>query len=174
MRPQIKILIKDLEGRRAAFYAALEGQDDLGVVVRAHIYIEEELRHFVRVKAPAPEFVDFDGLDYSATLTLALILGLPEKFKAPLKTLGSLRNKFSHRPGMAIDRSAARDLYVKLGPTAQKELRDALKKTQLIRSDRETNVEKMSPKELFCVVCVQLHLYILDLSVSAAALEVKR
>lgn len=125
------------------------------------------------MKAPAPEFVKFEVLDYHATLHLALILGLPQELKAPLKALGSVRNKFSHRPAMVIDRATAKDLYTKLGRDADKNLRKGLREMTPLYPERETNVDKMSPKELFCVSCAYLHLVVLHAAVSIAASEVK-
>jgi hypothetical protein len=39
----------------AAFYEALRVEDDLGMIVRAHIHIESKLREFIESAAPAPE-----------------------------------------------------------------------------------------------------------------------
>jgi len=173
MRQQIRDLIKDWDERRQSFYQALEGEDDLGVVVRAHISIENELQHFVRVAAPAPEYVDFKEMDYSATLTLALILGLKKELRQPLRALGSLRNKFSHRLHMTIGRSDAFDIYSKLGAAAQKDIKSSLSQTAPKFPGRPQKVEQMTPRQLLAFSCFYLHLCVLGAAVSIAADEAR-
>jgi hypothetical protein len=53
---------------------ALSGEDDLGMVVWAHIIIEHELEEFVRLAAPEPSQLKFSEMDYSAKVKLALVL----------------------------------------------------------------------------------------------------
>jgi hypothetical protein len=172
MRPEINDLIKDVAERRSAFYATLDGQDDLGVVVRAHIAIEQELRHFIKIKAPCPEFVDFKEMDYNATLTLAMMLGLPKDLRPLLAALGSLRNKFSHRMNMVLRQSDAADLYAKLGKAAQKDLQVGLRSASAKHPDREGDPKNMTPKELLAVTCGYLHLLVMGAATAAAHAEV--
>src|SRR5450755_668212 len=52
------------DARLATFIDALNSEDDLGMVVRAHIHIEHELKEFVTSAAPRPDqvkFPDYDG-----------------------------------------------------------------------------------------------------------------
>lgn len=73
-------LIEGLAERDKAFYEALRGEDDLGMVVRAHIHIEHELRGLITAAAPKPDQVKFSEMDFDATIRLALILGLHPEF----------------------------------------------------------------------------------------------
>jgi len=118
----------DFEKRSAAFFAALTGEDDLGVIVRGHIHIEHELRALIEVAAPNASFIDFGELDYVQTVKLALILGLNEEFKAPLTATGTLRNKFSHRLGMKIDVNAAMNLHASFGRSSKEFMRGTYEK----------------------------------------------
>ena len=116
-------LHKVLDGvadRDRAFYEALRGEDDLGMVVRAHIHIEHELREFIRAAAPAPDQFKPSDLDFGGTVRLALILGLDAEFKTPLLHLGSLRNKFAHRLDMRISEEEAKNFWEALGPAAKR------------------------------------------------------
>jgi hypothetical protein len=50
MTPKHKLpdgYLENLDARERAFFQALEGDDELGMVVRAHIHIEHELREFI-------------------------------------------------------------------------------------------------------------------------------
>jgi hypothetical protein len=134
-------LIAGLAERDQAFYAALRGEDELGMVVRAHIHIEHELRAVIMAVAPVPNQVRFSDLDFEATVRLALILGVHPEFKSPLAAIGKLRNKFSHRLDMKLGKSEADDLYKALGA----EIKKIVQKTyDNLRAD---NPDKDYPKK---------------------------
>jgi hypothetical protein len=64
--------IESVEARTDAFFQMLNGEDDLGMVIRAHIHIEHELREFILATAPNPGEIKFSDYDYAKTLQLAL------------------------------------------------------------------------------------------------------
>jgi hypothetical protein len=113
-------IIEGQAERDQAFYLALRGEDDLGMVVRTHIHVEHTVRAFITAAAPAPDQVKFGLMDYDATVRLALVLGLNIEFQNGLSGLGSLRNKFSHRLNMRIGEEEAKNLYQALGPTSKR------------------------------------------------------
>ena len=78
-----------------AFCRALEGEDDLGVVVRAHIHIESKLINFINEKLT--DLKTLNRLRYSQRVELACELGLNSEMKEPLKVLGEIRNNFAHK-----------------------------------------------------------------------------
>jgi hypothetical protein len=121
-------LIPGLAERDQAFYAALQGDDDLGIVVRAHIHIEHELQNFITAVAPNPEEVKFSDMDFEATVRLALILGLHAEFKSALNGVGRLRNKLSHRLNMTLGNEEATNLYNSLGPQAKEVVHSSYEK----------------------------------------------
>ena len=108
--------IKSINERDEAFFQILNGEDDLGVVIRAHIYIEHELREFILAAAPKPEELKFSDYDYATTLGFALALGLNPNLKAGLTALGTLRNKFAHRLEMKLTDQEAKQIFSKLSP----------------------------------------------------------
>lgn len=63
----------ELVQRFRSLSAALSGEDDLGMVVRAHIVIEHELEEFVRLAAPEPSQVKFSEMDFDGKVRLALV-----------------------------------------------------------------------------------------------------
>jgi hypothetical protein len=114
------------DARIATFIDALNSEDDLGMVVRAHIHIEHELKEFVTAAAPRPDQVKFP--DYDGTIRLALVLGLDATLKPALNAIGKLRNKFSHRLGMKLGSQEVNDLFAALSPQHQKMMQEIYKK----------------------------------------------
>jgi hypothetical protein len=114
------------DARIATFIDALNSEDDLGMVVRAHIHIEHELKEFVTSAAPRPDQVKFP--DYDGTIRLALVLGLDATLKPALNAIGKLRNKFSHRLGMKLGSQEVNDLFAALSPQHQKMMQEIYKK----------------------------------------------
>lgn len=108
-----------LADQMAKFNAALLGEDPLGVVVRAHIYIEHELIGFIRARLERPELLEALKLDYDGKVKLGLALGLPEEFGPALSTVGKLRNGFAHRLEATIGEQEANNLKKALGEEYQ-------------------------------------------------------
>ena len=113
------------EARLATFIDALNSEDDLGMVVRAHIHIEHELREFVTSAAPRPDQVK--EMNFDGTIRLALVLGLDATLKPPLNAIGNLRNKFSHRLGMKLGSQEVNDLFATLSPQQKKMVQELYK-----------------------------------------------
>src|SRR5713101_2652076 len=118
----------DQDARLSTFTEALNSEDDLGMVVRAHIHIEHELREFVTSAAPRPDQVKFPEMNFDGTIRLALVLGLDAKLKPALNAIGNLRNKFSHRLGMKLGSQEVNDLFAALSPEHQKMVQEMYKK----------------------------------------------
>jgi hypothetical protein len=130
-------LIDGLAERDRDFYLALQGEDDLGMVVRAHIHIEHEVREFILAAAPKPKHVDFSTMTYASAVRLALVLGLDDSFQPALTKLGSLRNKFSHRLNMKLGDEEATGLYAALSETAKLAAEHSYSKLRADSSDGE-------------------------------------
>ena len=113
----------ELNRRTELLQAALSGEDDLGMVVRAHIVIEHELQEFVLLAAPNPSELKFKEMDYDEKVRLALVLGLDPELKAALKAAGTLRNRFSHKLEMKLGEQEAKNLFATLTPEHLKTLR---------------------------------------------------
>jgi hypothetical protein len=114
-----------LEAQQAAFVRALLEEDELGMVVRAHIHIEHQLIEFLRARLDPPEALDALDLDYSGRVKFALALGLSHDFKPALASLGTLRNNFAHKLGTKLTKQDANNFENALDPTTKDILRDA-------------------------------------------------
>jgi hypothetical protein len=96
---------------QAGFYKSLVGQDDLGVIVRSHIYIEQEIIRFIEALLHSPKELKLRDFEYGERVGLALALGLRADLKAPLNFIGNLRNKFSHQLRASLAEDDAKNLH---------------------------------------------------------------
>ena len=119
-------IANEQDDRLGTFIDALKSEDDLGMVVRAHIHIEHELREFVTSAAPRPDQVK--EMNFDGTIRLALVLGLDATLKPALNAIGNLRNKFSHRLGMKLGSQEVNDLFAALSPQDKKMVQEIYKK----------------------------------------------
>jgi len=150
--------VKGVEARNAAFFQMLEGEDDLGMIVRAHIHIEHELREFILAAAPKPKEIKFSDFDYAKTLQLALALGLNPELKAGLTALGALRNKFAHRLDMKLSDQHAKDLWTTLTSELKTDMRKAYASARQkhLHTGRPPDMLKTTPKDLIAMCIVML------------------
>ncbi len=146
-----------IESRMAAFQDALLGEDELGVVVRGHIYVEHELNEFIRATLSPPEALDAIKLDYDGRVKLAMALGLPAHFKPALSFLGTLRNKFAHRLDAAITKQEANGFAAAMGPN-KIIAGDAYQATQakFTSGDMAVPVNDRAPKDRFVLYLITL------------------
>lgn len=75
----------------------LQCEDEVGRVIRTHLYIENLINSFLEIALPQPEHLTPIQLDYFGKVQLSLSLGLPVEFKKPLNFIGNARNNFAHK-----------------------------------------------------------------------------
>jgi hypothetical protein len=157
-------LIHGLAERDTNFYEALMGEDDLGLVIRAHIHIEHELRNLIEMCAPNAEAATSRRMDFEDTVHLALVLGMKHEFRSELTAIGTLRNKFAHRLGMKIDEEQASNLYQSLRPYAKETISTLYKKTVLQHpsSGRPLNLKKLPPKDRVVLYIISIRAGVLS------------
>ena len=95
----------------AAFVQAVLGQDDLAVVVRGHIHVENRVLRLIDLVCPAPHHLKRMELDFAQQVQLALALGLPETCGPPLHALGNMRNSFAHKLSAKLSKDRVDALY---------------------------------------------------------------
>lgn len=111
-------------------YEATKGEDDLGVVIRSHIIIENSLNSFIEsLMYDKKEFRKIN-LEFDKKVKLAVSLGLTDRFKAPLCSLGKLRNQFAHTIRSEISAQDANNLYKSFSAEDKKVLHASLAKTR--------------------------------------------
>ena len=108
----------------ALFTKDLSSEDELGAVIRAHIRIENLLLKAIESLTPRPKHLKKLNLDYDGQVTLALALGLKERFGPPFRALGKLRNDFAHKIDMQLSKSSVANLYSCLGAEEKEQVQE--------------------------------------------------
>ena len=126
------------------FHKILQGEDDLGVVIRAHIHIEQQLNELLGLLCYNFNSLEKKaGLSYFKKVCLAEALGLMPEMSEILKSLGNLRNDFAHKPDMEIDNSNASRLYDAFSSDGKKILQHVY---NVIRRNSKNKISKSFKK----------------------------
>ena len=147
-----------IEIRMQAFNQDLLREDELGMVLRAHLHIERELVLFIKARlAPASVF-DTLELDYDHTIKLAIALGLDPIYRPALRFVGTLRNRFAHQLGITILTDDARNFHQALDPYARQVAADRYRETneKLRRPGRPGDIGALAPSERIILYFVTL------------------
>ncbi len=105
---------------------AFRGDDDLGVVLRSQIIVEQYLNELIELLLKSPEHFRKMNLDYSSTVKLAISLGLNSRFESALNTLGKLRNDFAHNIREKISLQDVNNLYASLDKESKATIHEAV------------------------------------------------
>ena len=71
--------------------------DDLGLILRAHLYLEAVLTELIQERLNEPDSLDLERLNFATKVDLAIALAvIHHSEKAPLAFLNKLRNRFAH------------------------------------------------------------------------------
>jgi len=101
------------------FRKALLEDDEIEIVIRSHLYIENLLDELLSSLLPFPEEYEEMNLSYANKVRLVCAAGFDKNFKPMLLALGSIRNKFSHDLNTKIDSELVKDLNSKMHPIAR-------------------------------------------------------
>lgn len=137
------------------FHNSLLGEDELGVVLRAHFYIEAELDVLIRVLTPYPN--ELPRLRYEQKLKLACALGLDKTAFHPLKELGDLRNSFGHQIGAHLTPGKVKDLFNSFSDKDKIIIKYGYNQTNSQVKTRLPAIDKLAPKPLFVILAVTLY-----------------
>uniref|UniRef100_UPI0009905BC8 hypothetical protein n=1 Tax=Microbulbifer mangrovi TaxID=927787 RepID=UPI0009905BC8 len=143
------------------FLAAVEAEDDIGLVIRAHILIEEQLNKMFDTFFLRPEYLEKMNLDYHQKVHLAISSGLSPLLEKPLKSIGSIRNKFAHQSDQILDSGIVNNLY----KSFDNESKNNFHKTWKLVSDNNdpeevTSFNQLDPKERFRLMAIIIHKYL--------------
>ena len=137
--------------------AALMGEDELGVVVRAHIYVEARLLELLHHFVTDQKYLERMELDYAQRVHFAVALGLKSQHAPPLLALGSLRNAFAHRPNTKLTKDRVDNLYKALSSDDKNLVHAAYIRTNSqMPKTVGPNFRALSPKDQFILIAVTL------------------
>ncbi len=134
------------------FFDDLTREDDLGLVVKAHLHIEYQLAEFIQLSMPSPEKCDWARVGFAAKLEVALGLGLPDQLRKPLEAIGKLRNSFAHNLSYSQAQVDAVALYNGLPAR----LHAGVKETYRRIRGSELKPSKLSNRDLLVIMLLNL------------------
>jgi hypothetical protein len=93
------------------FFDALLAEDDVGCVIRSHLYVEAQINRYLELAVVDQKYLRKLNLNYAKKVELLCCLGFDAKFREALKKIGSVRNKFAHDISFHLSREVVKDLY---------------------------------------------------------------
>lgn len=152
------IMETEFEDRRKGFYTALMGEDELGLVIRAHIHVEHELIEFINRKLMEPAMLGNSYVSYAARVSLALALGLPKCLKDPLNALNRLRNDFAHALGTSLTEDKVQKFYGTFNETMKQAVQvsyDSMR-TNTPSPAQPSQIKTLIPRDRFVLYVINL------------------
>lgn len=144
------------------FYKTMANGDDLAVVVKGAIYIEQQLARLIEVNLMYPS--ELGQMEYSSRVKLAIAIGVDPSYKSSLNAIGNLRNKFAHTLKTAIDNSDAESIYQSLSSDAKNICHTMYEK--LAKKDRSgkwpSSMRGLSPKDKFIIYVITIRAALLS------------
>jgi hypothetical protein len=144
------------------FFKVVRGEDELGVVVRSHIYVESALVYLLKQLVVDGAYLEKLNLDYAQRVNLAVALGLKPEHAPPLLALGTIRNAFAHRLNTKLTKDRVDNLYKQFS-SADKEILHAIFKR--ISSNGQlhgvSSLRSLPPKDQFALLAVALRAWLL-------------
>jgi hypothetical protein len=135
----------------------LQGEDELGTVIRGHIHVEAQILRLLEVLVPYPEHLKKVKLDYAQKVQLTVAMGLKPEQAASLNMLGSIRNRFAHKLERNLTKSDADNLYKSLEAEAKTLVQEAFELTNnQLSSDKSTKFKHLSPRDQFVLIVIAL------------------
>jgi hypothetical protein len=125
------VIVTDEDNASVRFVKHLLIDDDVALVVRAHLYIEGALTKRIEGAVPSPQHLNLEKMRFQAKLQLAAALNLIDDYEAALAILNTFRNRAAHRLRFTIDDTTVDQLREAL----PKEVRDRLARAPLMVSD---------------------------------------
>lgn len=139
------------------FHKILQGEDSLGVVVRAHIHIEQQLNELLSLLCYEYNFIE-DNLGYYQKVSLAGALGLTPEYVAILRALGKLRNDFAHEQGVELNKKNVSILYNAFSSVGKRIIQDVYNKLRKKMPNVKAykSFRKLQPNDQFVFLVVTL------------------
>ena len=99
------------EDIKHSFLEALLGEDEVGCVVRSHLYVEAQVDRYLDLAVISPKHLANLDLSYAKKIDFLCCLGFDEEFKGSLKRLGKIRNSFAHNLSSQLTQEIVSDFY---------------------------------------------------------------
>ena len=141
-----------------AFIKALLAEDELGCVIRSHLYIEAQIDHYLELAVAHPKHLKDLDLSYAKKIELMCCLGFDAQFRGPLKRLNKLRNDFAHDLSSRLSQKVVNDLYNVLPVFGQKavEISVEMLHKHFASSGQPPKYRTLLPKSQFVLIVLNL------------------
>jgi len=140
------------------FYTALNGEDDLGAVIRTHLFIEYLLDEYLDNVFNDYKSLDLLHLEYNEKLSLASAILFKKEDSKALKAIGNLRNRFAHNLDAKLDKQTVDNLYTSLSTSDKEIVKNAHE--NIIERDRgdkkKAKFNDLPPKERFVYIAIAI------------------
>lgn len=159
-------MIDDLDDETIADH--LSAEDELGVVIRAAVYVEHQLDALIEALTVNAAAVKRLQLDYSRKGDLAIAVGLTPRLRAPLSALGNIRNDFAHELTTSLTLDRVKSFYSSFDGIDKQIINDTYARVRMHRGDRwPKTLSKANALDQFQVLAISLRQ-----AVKAARIEV--
>lgn len=138
------------------FIKVLNGEDELGAVIRAHIHIEALLLELLRLLVKDEGALRKLNLEFSQSVDLAIALGLGPEHAKGLRAFGKLRNEFAHDLNSKLSDSRINNLYESLSTTDKEVVQLAYARTNSQLGVSPPSFKDLTPKGKFVLIAVAL------------------
>jgi hypothetical protein len=132
--------------------AMLQSHDDVGVVLRAHSFIQFELSaKCLKIFPNLYDVYDPNKFDISLSTNLMNLMGVPEKFWRPARRINAIRNSFAHNKIRKIENKHSEELLSLMGSEIRPIIRRREKIEKLGIVYEENKLEE-NPRTKFAIV----------------------
>jgi hypothetical protein len=140
-----------------AFVKALLNEDELGMVVRSHIYVESRINQYLELTTARPEYLEKLGLRYKQKVQLSCCLGFDPGFVRSLEVLGEIRNKFAHRIDTRLTDELVLKLYDSLPEIGRQMVEQSFSRTKdQLNAGGQLKVSELPAKDRFILITLSL------------------
>ena len=142
----------------AEFFTALLAEDEVGSVIRSHLYVEVQLSKFLELTVVESKFLNDLDLSYAKKVNLACCLGFDPKFSGVLKRIGKLRNDFAHDLSSSLSKGVVADLFNALPDFGQQAVHLSVGMLHQMCKvvSQPSKYEELSPKMQFVLIALNL------------------
>lgn len=151
------------------FMEVLNGEDELGAVIRAHIHIEALLLELLGLLVKDEEALRKLNLEFSQSVDLAIALGLGPEHAKGLRAFGKLRNEFAHDLNSKLSDTRINNLYESLSAADKEVMQQAYARTNSQLGVSPPSFRNLTSKEKFVLIAVALRAML-----QVALLEVRK
>jgi len=133
---------------------SLDGEDDLGKVIRSQIVIENLINKFIDLNTSNYDCFEKMQLTFEQKTYLSVLLGLNKDYVKSIKCLGKLRNGFAHNLRDEINSSDANNFYKSFSINDKKVMNKSFDKMkEEITDEKFTTISELDPEFKF-ILCV--------------------